>query len=113
MLLGFTHVFAQDILERNDSIVVIENGDTLDLAWASGLNAAHVSSMDINLDGKMDLFIFEPNTLTTFAKANKIYPFINEGGPNETKYRYAPEYRSDFPAIENFAICRAMVPLPK
>ena len=97
---------AQNVVTRNDTVKVIHGVDSLELAWASGINAAHVSELDFNLDGLMDIFIFEPNTELNLKMGDKIFPFINTGGSG-LGYRYAPEYRADF--INNGIILEGMV----
>ncbi len=45
---------AQNIVTRNDTVAVLHGTDSLELAWASGINAAHISELDFNLDGIME-----------------------------------------------------------
>ena len=59
-------------------------------AWAGGLNAPIFSQIDLNGDGKKDLFIFDKD-------GSRITTYINNGTPNNIDYHYAPEYRSKFP----------------
>ncbi|HAW52567.1 MAG TPA: hypothetical protein DCX54_09620 [Flavobacteriales bacterium] len=89
------HLMGQNVVTRNDTVSVVHGSDTLKLAWASGINVAHISEIDLNLDGKMDLFIFEPNNELNDETGDKILPFINTGGSG-IGYRYAPEYRAEF-----------------
>ena len=71
----------------DQSIPVEKNGDALSLAWAGGLNAAQINTMDINGDSKKDLVIFD-------RAANKVITYLNQNN----HYVYAPEYESLFPA---------------
>lgn len=84
---------------RNDSVVVLEQSDTLLNPWAGGLNFCQHSTIDMNLDGKDDLFVFD-------RTGNRISTYINEGGPGETKFKHAPEYVDDFPVMTGWAILR-------
>jgi len=59
---------------------------TLPHAWAGGLNAAQYSTIDLDLDGTDDLFLFDRTT-------GKITTFINTG----SQYQYQPEYEYLFP----------------
>lgn len=68
---------------------------TLLYPWAGGMNSVRFSEIDMDLDGKKDLFIFEKN-------GNRILPFINMGEGNP--YRYAPEYVRLFPKLHDWAI---------
>ncbi len=71
-------------------------GNSLDMAWAGGLNAAQYNSIDLNGDDKDDLDIFD-------RMANKVITFVNENN----QYRYAPEYEKFFPSeITNWLLLR-------
>src|SRR6185503_8646336 len=50
--------FAQLIIAR-DTITVIENGSTLKMPWANGLNYSNLSNIDLNYDGKLDVVAFD------------------------------------------------------
>ncbi|MBN4062240.1 T9SS type A sorting domain-containing protein [Bacteroidales bacterium AH-315-I05] len=98
LLMPTATVIAQINYSRWDSIPIIENSDTLSLAWAGGLNSPQFSEIDLNDDGIKDLFVFDRN-------GNVIKTFINKGTANVVDYEYAPEYRSTFPdSIFNFAL---------
>jgi hypothetical protein len=84
-------VFAQINFERNNAITVLnKNGDTLKSPWAGGFNSVQFSEIDLNLDGILDLFVFD-------RTGNRISTFINTGVKNEVSYQYAPSYISYFP----------------
>lgn len=85
-------VFAQIPTSRYDSILVIENTDTLRNAWAGGINSAVFSEVDLNMDGVKDLFVFEHDGYL-------VKPFINNG----MEYHFAPQYRDLFPKMTVFA----------
>ena len=97
----FSSVFCQINFERNDSIVVIEtNGDTLKNPWAGGFNSVQFSEIDLNLDGIMDLFVFD-------RTGNRMSTFINQGIPNQITYKHAPSYVQYFPKnIQGWALLR-------
>ena len=73
-----------------DTIPVIIDNDSLDLPWTGGLNSAQFSSIDLDEDGKNDIFIFD-------RKGGVIKTFLNVGGLNEVKYVHAPEYEVNWP----------------
>lgn len=77
---------AQFSYRLDQSIPVTVNGQEISLAWAGGLNAAQINTMDVNLDGANDLVIFE-------RTANKIMVFLNESN----EYQYRPEFEILFP----------------
>ena len=57
-------------LMRDLSISVSELGEELSNAWAGGLNYAQYSKIDLDGDGKEDVFIFDRSTY-------KILTFLN------------------------------------
>ncbi len=64
--------------------------------WAGGLNAAQFCPVDLNLDGVMDLMVFDRH-------GNRILPFLSEDTiPGTTNYRFAPEYASLFPDLHDW-----------
>ncbi|MEI7596230.1 MAG: T9SS type A sorting domain-containing protein [Bacteroidota bacterium] len=83
----------------NDSTIVTNNiNQPLELAWLGGLNTPQFSSIDINLDGKKDLFIFERN-------GNKIYNLINTSASSgEIKLKNSIDYLNRFPVLHDWAL---------
>jgi hypothetical protein len=72
-------------------------GNTLNMPWGGGLNAAQYNTMDINNDNKEDLVLFD-------RMANKLITFLNE---NNEHYIYAPEYETLFPStVTNWLLLR-------
>ncbi|MCX6245331.1 MAG: FG-GAP-like repeat-containing protein [Bacteroidetes bacterium] len=69
----------------------------LKFPWAGGMNSCQFGSIDINLDAKPDLIIFD-------RYGNRILPFINEGSTGEINYSFHPEYSSLFPDIHDWVI---------
>jgi len=57
----------------------------MNMPWFGGLNAVHFQEMDLNLDGVMDLIVFDTH-------GDKLNTLINNNIPNTTSYTYAPEY---------------------
>lgn len=87
----FGEITAQINFERNDSIIVLAtNGDTLKNPWAGGFNSVQFSEIDLNLDGIMDLFVFD-------RTGNRVSTYINAGIPNQVTYQYDPFYVQYFP----------------
>lgn len=89
-LLMFSAAAQNPIFVFSDSIPVQINGRNLSLAWAGGFNAPQFSTIDLNGDGRNDLFIFDRTT-------NKVSTFLNVN----SRWQYAPEYESLFPADLN------------
>lgn len=99
-------IIAQNVVRRNDTIKVFHDTVQLQLAWASGLNAGNFGKIDIDLDGKMDLFIMEPNNEANYDTGDKIYPFINKGTAGMVDYKLDISYRGKFPILEDYAILK-------
>ncbi len=93
LLLNYSVIKSQNIVKRDTSVKIFENGIRLNNAWSGGLNSAQFSEIDLNLDGVMDLFIFDKS-------GNKISPFVNKNG----QYEYAPIYRKNFPLLHDWVI---------
>ncbi len=79
--------------ERQQSIPVVENGRTLSLPWAGGLNSVRFSEIDLNLDGVTDLLGFEKH-------GNRLLPFLRVGND----FQYAPQYARSFPDLHDWVI---------
>lgn len=56
--------------------------------WAGGLNSPQISTIDLNLDGTLDLFVYDRTN-------QKVYTFIANSFLK--KYIYQPEYENLFP----------------
>jgi len=85
--------------ERVDSVKVYENSGALPSPWAGGLNFTLAGEIDLNFDGINDLIFFDKS-------GNKVVPFLNLGTPNTVSYKYAPEYRPNFPAMKEWLVLR-------
>jgi hypothetical protein len=69
----------------------------LQFPWAGGMNSCQFGAIDINLDGKPDLVIFD-------RFGNRILPFINEGSTGVIRYSWHPELSSLFPDLHDWVI---------
>jgi len=82
-------------------VKVIQHGDTLvKNAWCGGFNNPIFSSIDLNQDGLMDMFIYD--------KAGwKALSFINTGSPGHASFTYAPQYDEMYPkTLRDWAVMR-------
>ena len=68
------------------NLKIKENSVYFKSPFVGGINAGQFSEIDLNLDGIMDLIVFDKS-------GNKIIPFINNG----LDYIFAPIYRENFP----------------
>lgn len=74
-------------------------GKDLALAAVGGLSSPQFSEVDLNKDGIQDLFIFD--------KIGQIgLPFLNGGTAGIVDYSYAPDYLSNFPALNEWVLLR-------
>ena len=75
---------------------VVEAGDSLELGFSGGFNAAQFSSMDLNGDGLEDLVVFD-------RSGNRILPFtrISNGS---ARFEFAPAFADSFPSIQHWMI---------
>ncbi len=85
--------FSQTVLNRENSLPFEENGVQFASALAGGINSAQFSNIDLNLDGIMDIVIFD-------KAGNKLSPFINNNGD----FIYTPSYRDSFPSMRDWVL---------
>lgn len=71
---------------------VVQGADTLPHAWVGGLNAPQFSPIDLNGDGRLDLYAFDRET-------SRSYTFLNVAAATGTgrRWQYAPTYEGAFP----------------
>ena len=95
-LLSYSQQLYDFGFERCDSIVVKDSlGNELDMPWTGGLNGVHFQEIDLNIDGVMDLVIFD-------IHGDRLLTFINNGTANTVDYSFAPEYQKIFPEIQSW-----------
>jgi len=71
------------------------DGRDFDNPWVGGLIAPQFNTIDLDGDEKLDLLVFD-------RLGNVLLPYLNIGSQGEIKYQFAPEFRDDFPVIENW-----------
>jgi hypothetical protein len=69
---------------------IVQGTDTLPHAWAGGLNTPQFSNIDLDGDGRQDLYAFDRET-------TRSYTFLNVAGPTGRRWQYAPDYEGAFP----------------
>lgn len=84
-----------------DTITVIEGDNVLKSAWAGGLNFCMTSQVDLDLDGKLDLVLFDKVNLFSYGI---LRCFMNKGGVGQVNYVYDHQYTAKFPAVQQWAI---------
>jgi hypothetical protein len=93
LLFSTLNTNAQLLLNRDTTLIISENNITFNSAFSGGINSGQFSEIDLNLDGKMDIIVFDKS-------GNKISPFINDNG----NYIYAPQYRNNFPKTHDWML---------
>jgi hypothetical protein len=81
---------------------VVQGTDTLAHAWAGGLNTPQFSTIDLDGDGRADLYAFDRQTARS-------YTFLNVAAASGTgrRWQYAPDYESLFPGdLSGWALLR-------
>ena len=99
--MGYKISYAQEFTFKFDnSLKIIQNGQTLPNAFAGGLNAPQFSTCKLDNDGIDDLVVFD-------RTANKLYTFLAQKD-NTGKYfwQYSPQYENAFPKISNWILLR-------
>ncbi len=94
-----TKMFSQQGFYQDQNILVIKEDNALNNAWYGGINVPQLSPIDINLDGKLDLFIFDKN-------GDKISCLLNYGEENIPDYHFKPEFIPNFPELEDWVLLR-------
>ncbi len=86
-----------DLRQQANGIQVLKaNGDSLRFPWAGGMWNAMFSNIDVNGDGKQDLFVFDHADSTV-----QIYLAQGFG-----TYNFAPDYGAYFPQMKTWAFLR-------
>ena len=93
-LSGFAQKRLLSYTPSNLPVFIDQSGDTLTKALLGGLNQPQFHALDINNDGKKDLFVYD-------RTGHVILPFINTGKNDITTYKYSPHYVSSFPKLKN------------
>ena len=83
-------LYAQFSFERSNHIEVKFAGNALNMPWAGGLNNAQFSSIDIDFDGRLDLFVFDRSD-------DQVRVFLSKNIAGQDVFLEAPEFRDIFP----------------
>jgi len=90
------NILAQSIqFTRNTNLSVKDSNGDMANPWAGGFNSVQFSSIDVNGDGRYDLFSFD--------RTNQVISVFLQ--KSNGSYVYAPEYIKNFPPLENWALC--------
>jgi hypothetical protein len=72
---------------------LVQGTDTLAHAWVGGFNTPQFSSIDLNGDGQLDLYVFDRETARSYTFLN-----VAVGSGTGRRWQYAPGYENAFPA---------------
>lgn len=90
---------AQLNMEWNDEIPVFNGVSELNSPWAGGINAGQVSTIDVDLDGLEDVFVFD-------RSGNKVMIFLNNGSNNPNTFKYSFNFNHLFPELRSWVLLR-------
>lgn len=97
----FTKIIIAQLLVGRDTITVVENNTTLKMPWANGINYSNLSNVDLNLDGKKDIAVFDKANQFSMGRFRC---FIKTGNAGTTTYSANPEMSYKFPTVNDWAI---------
>jgi hypothetical protein len=103
IILLFFSLFIKTIAQTNvyrDTIPVFESGNRLDNPWAGGLNFCSFSAIDLNMDGKQDIVVFDKMC----GSGGKLRAYLNVGSNGVARYKHKPEYQDLFPKVTEWAL---------
>lgn len=92
---------AQVALTFDPGVPLVRNGSALPMGWAGGLNCPQVSDIDLDGDGRKDLFIFDKSGAKTLT-------FLNNGVPGQVSYTFTHAYDNvdPFPRLQEWVLLR-------
>lgn len=98
LLLSIFTASAQDLKYYVDNTLTFKRsgGDVIPFPFVGGLLSPQFSNIDLNNDGKKDLFVFDKG-------GNKVLTFLNTKGSG-TDWSYAPQYEFGFPEMHSWAL---------
>ena len=94
IIIPFT-IFGQFLYQSELSI--IENGNLIKNPLTGGLNSCQLSNIDLNNDGKKDIFVFE-------RVGDRVLCFLNDNDGVGTDFDYSQDYSKDFPDLNKWAL---------
>jgi len=77
---------------------LINQSNSLPLAWMGGLDYGAFNELDINCDGRRDLLLFDKT-------GNRTLPLIHQGGVG-ANYQYEPEWQAFLPPLQSWVVTR-------
>jgi len=84
--IAFHSVFAQFYFQRFDGVPVTQENGPVSFPWAGGINHPQFSNIDLNMDGRNDLYVFDKS-------GDKTVCFTTDA---QDQLQLAPNYREMF-----------------
>ncbi len=96
-----SHLQAQnlELFFSNSLKFAIGPSDTLKFPFTGGFVSPQFNEMDLNLDGVMDMVVFD-------RSGGRISTYLNKGTANQIDYIYAPQYEEFFPRMNSWLLTR-------
>ncbi len=88
---------SQLVFHRSDEIPVLADGEFLDHAWSGGINSSQWSTIDLNIDGHQDLFIYD-------RSSKQMHTYLKD--PITGAYRITFDYTDAFPEMDYWVLLR-------
>ena len=82
---------------KQSELSIVENGNVIKNPLTGGLNSCQLSNIDLNDDGKMDIFVFE-------RVGDRVLCFLNNNDVIGTDFHYSKNYSKNFPSLYNWAL---------
>ena len=82
---------------KQSELSIVENGNVIKNPLTGGLNSCQLSNIDLNDDGKMDIFVFE-------RVGDRVLCFLNNNDAIGTDFHYSKNYSKNFPTLYNWAL---------
>jgi hypothetical protein len=83
----------QVALTFDPSVPLVRNGQALPMAWAGGINFAHISDIDLDGDDDKDLLLFD-------RSGSKVITLLNNGGAGQVNYTFTRAF-DDIPPFRD------------
>ena len=82
---------------KQSELSIVENGTLIKNPFTGGLNSCQLSNIDLNNDGKIDVFVFE-------RVGDRVLCFLNNNDTIGTDFNYSKNYSKNFPSLYNWAL---------
>ena len=82
---------------KQSELSVIEEGNIIKNPLTGGLNSCQLSNIDLNNDGKQDIFVFE-------RVGDRVLCFLNNNDGTGNDFDFSQEYSENFPNLNKWAL---------